>query len=161
MTTDQLVHLLGFTNIDGALVEAIKANGSSVDALSPKRMKETTSDYVSLVDKGVVLSFTPREYYSRDYGEPQGAGPFVMTGVFYYPNGSSEVSAYRGPVPFAKGAVLNRDQALLALGEPEETDEEDGEVYWDLWSVESRLLQVSYRKDLSTAAITVCLPKKD
>jgi hypothetical protein len=161
MLADQLIDLLGFTNTDSPLIEAVKAHGGSIESISPKKMREIISDFIPFADKGVELAFRPREFYEGDYGSPKGEGPYVMVAVFYFPNGSSKYSAYQGKVPLATGPVTNRDQAFAAFGKPEETDEEDGQIYSDLWTVEGKLVHVDYHDDLSVALITVGFPKQD
>lgn len=160
MNTEQLFTLVGSTNADAALIEALEKNGASIDAISPKKMKELTADFVHLSDKGVVLSFIPREFFAKDYHEPIGVGPFALNTVFYYPNGSDKVSAYSGNIPFAKGAVRTRSDALAEFGAPQTTDEEDGEIFWDLWSKDGRLIQVEYNDDLLVNFVAIGIPKK-
>ncbi|WP_114836168.1 hypothetical protein U0027_25265 (plasmid) [Agrobacterium tumefaciens] len=60
MNADRLFTLVGMTNTDHDVIDAIKANGGSIDALSPKKLKDLTIDFVGLNDLGVVLAFTPK-----------------------------------------------------------------------------------------------------
>lgn len=162
MTPDRLFTLVGMTNTDSAVIDAIQAHGGSIDALSPTKLKEQTTDFVQLTDLGIALAFTPREFFSRNYRDPIGAGPYAMSGVFYYPNGAAKVSAYRGPLPFSSGPVSNRDEALAAFGAPLETEEEDGDVYWDLWiKGDGRQLKVDYNDELKVKTVLVSFPMKD
>lgn len=160
MNADQLFALVGSTNLDSTLIDALKANGGSIDELSPRKLKELTVDFVHLADKGVALSFIPREFFAKDYHEPAGTGPFAVNTVFYYPNGSDKVSPYQGRVPFADTPVRTREEALAAFGPPDTTDEEDGEIFWDLWSKEGQLIQVEYDQNLAVNFVAVGIPKR-
>lgn len=160
MNKEHLFTLVGATNTDAVVIDAVRAHGASVDSISPKKMKELTVDFLHLTDQGVVLSFIPREFFAKSYHEPVGAGPYAVNTVFYYPNGSDKVAAYQGNVPFAKGPVRTRDEALAQFGQPETTDEEDGEIFWDLWSKEGQLIQAEYGDDLSVNFVAVSIPKK-
>ncbi|ALV07691.1 hypothetical protein [Roseateles depolymerans] len=160
MNADQLFSLVGWTNTDPVLMDAVRANGGSLETLSAKKVQELTTDFVRLVEQGVELSFVSQEYYSINYGDPRGAGPFVMSGAAYYPNGSSKVSAYQGAAPFSKEPVRTRDEAIEAFGPPEKTDEEDGQVYWDIWNKEGLMIKADYRDDLSVKAVAVYMARK-
>lgn len=161
MDLNKFFGLVGLTNADSVLVDAVSANGGSVDTLSAKKIQEITTDFVYLVDKGVVLSFVSNESYSLKYGAPKGAGPFVMNGVAYYPHGSSKVASYDGVMPFAQGLVRHRAEAIEAFGQPEKTDDEDGPVYWDIWNKEGRMIKADYHDDLSVKAVAVYMARKD
>ncbi len=141
-------------------MEAVKVHGGSIDSISAKKMREFDSASIALKDKGIELAFRSRESYLKDYGAPKGEGPYVMAAVFYFPTGSSKYSAYQGKIPLTEGPVTDRDQAFAAFGEPSETEEEDGEIYGDLWTIDGRLVGVDYRDDLSVSVISVGFPKK-
>lgn len=160
MNTDQLVKLLGMTDADTALSQAVKANGGSVDSLSPKRMREVLTDFINLVDAGVVLAFVPRKVCSEHYGDPLGRGAYALDGVIYYPNGSSSVSSYKDAVPYAAGPVRNRDEALAAFGTPKSTQEIDGTTFWDLWSNDGIVIKVDYKGGSIIKSVLYSLPRK-
>lgn len=160
MNADQLFVLVGMTNTDPEVMNAIKACGGSVEALSPKKLKDLTIDFVQLNELGVALAFTPREFYARNYRDPIGAGPYAMSGVFYYPNGTAKVSAYRGAIPFAEGPVRTREEALTAFGGPRETEEEDGDIYWDIWMRDGHQIKVDYNDALAVKTVLVSFPMK-
>jgi len=161
MNADRLFTLVGMTNTDDDVINAIKVNGGSIDSLSPKKLKELTTDFVQLNELGIALAFTPKDFFSRNYREPTGSGPYAMSGVFYYPNGSAKVSAYLGLIPFSNGPVGNREEALAAFGEPQETEEEDGDVYWDVWMKDGRQVKVDYNDELAVKTVLVSFPMKD
>ncbi|MBB3195365.1 hypothetical protein [Roseateles terrae] len=160
MNADQLVKLLGMTDADTALSQAVKANGGSVDSLSPKKMREILTDFINLVDAGVVLAFVPREVFSEDYGDPLGSGEYALDGVIYYPNGSSSVSSYGGAVPYATGPIRNRDEALAAFGTPKSTQQVDGTTSWDLWSKDEIVIKVDYKSGTIVKNVLFSLPRK-
>lgn len=160
MNTDQLFVLVGMTNTDAAVIDAIRANGGSVDALSPKKLKDLTLDFVQFNELGISLALTPREFYSRNYRDPLGAGPYAMSGVFYYPNGAAKVAAYPGSIPFAEGPVNTREKALMAFGDPQETEEEDGDIYWDIWMRDGRQIKVDYNDALAVKTVLLSFPMK-
>ena len=161
MNADRLFTLVVMTNTDDDVINAIKVNGGSIDSLSPKKLKELTTDFVQLNELGIALAFTPKDFFSRNYREPTGSGPYAMSGVFYYPNGSAKVSAYLGLIPFSNGPVGNREEALAAFGEPQETEEEDGDVYWDVWMKDGRQVKVDYNDELAVKTVLVSFPMKD
>lgn len=160
MNADQLFVLVGMTNTEAEVIDAIKAIGGSVDALSPKKLKDLTIDFVQFNGLGVALAFTPKEFYARNYRDPIGAGPYAMSGVFYYPNGTAKVSAYLGGIPFAGGPVRNREEALAAFGDPQETEQEDGDVYWDIRMRDGRQIKVDYNDALAVKTVLISLPMK-
>lgn len=152
--------MLGMTSVDVPLIEGIQANGGAVSTLSAKKIKEDLSDFVVLKEMGVILAFVGREAFRSSYCEPRGDGEYVMDGVFYYPNGSSSVSSYTGSIPFANGPVRNRDEAILAFGSPESTEEEDGEIYWDIWRRDGIRIKVDYRGEGAVKTVLFSLPKQ-
>ncbi|MDA5241273.1 hypothetical protein EXN32_20890 [Agrobacterium tumefaciens] len=160
MNAERLFTLVGMTNTDHDVIDAIKANGGSIDALSPKKLKDLTIDFVRLNNLGVALAFTPKELFSRNYRDPIGSGPMAMSGVFYYPNGAAMVSPYLGSIPFSSRPVGNRDEALAAFGKPQETEEEDGDVYWDIWMKDGRQVKADYNDELAVKTVLVSFPMK-
>lgn len=161
MNPSQFVTLLGMTNSDESLIEGVKANGGSVSTISAKKMKEILSDFVVFNEIGVTLAFVPREAFKISYCDPRGDGDYVMDGVFYFPNGSSSVLSYKGSIPFANGPVQNRDEAISAFGSPEFTEEEDGEIYWDIWRQEGLRIKVDYRDGGAVKTVLFSIPRKN
>jgi len=162
MNPEQFFTLVGLTNTDAVLVDAIQANGASIEDLSPKKLKELTTDFVQFKQLGVVLAFTPKGFFESHHGmDPRGNGPYALDGVIYYPNGSASLSAYLSTLPFASGPVNTRDQALAAFGEPQETEEDDGDIDWDIWKRDDLQVHVDYKSDLSVKTVTYSFPMKD
>ena len=160
MNAERLFALVGMTNTDNDVIDAVRAHGGSIGALSEKKLAELTIDFIQLNTLGVALAFTSKEFFSRNYRDPIGTGPYAMSGVFYYPNGTAKVSAYLGSVPFSSGPVGNRSEALAAFGEPQETEEEDGDVYWDIWMKDGRQVKVDYNDELAVKTVLVSFPMK-
>lgn len=150
--------LLGLTNLDEALTQAVAAHAGDDPGLSPAKLQKLRADFLMLEALGVVFAFTSREQFQREYGEPRGAGPRVLSGVFYYPEGSDEVEAYEGPAPLAEAAIVDREEALAAYGEPEATEEEGGIVEWDQWSLGGVEIGADYDEDQVVLSLTATLP---
>lgn len=156
-----LPKLIGLTELDAPLVAAILQYAPGVEGateLSQKRKKEIRAGFVMLKELGVVMSFSPRESHAADYGEPQGAGEFVLGALFYYPEGSEEVDAFEGQLPFAEGEVVNREDALREYGEPADGEEEDDIVEWEQWLVDDFEVTADYDEDGTVLTLTVALP---
>lgn len=150
--------LLGLTNTDDALIQAVVAHAEGDASLSPAKLQKLRADFVMLEALGVVFAFASREQFQREYGEPRGPGPRVLSGVFYYPEGSDEVEPYEGPAPLLEVAVVDREEALAAYGEPEATEEDSGVVEWDQWSLGGIELGVDYDEDEVVLSLTATLP---
>ena len=161
MKIQDLNQLLGLTNTDQALIDAISQLGGDVAKLSAKKMREEGSDFVNLVDAGVSLAFLTRAGYESDHATPRGAGPFVFGAAFYYPFGGSEVEAFAGPSPFADSTLQTREDALRAYGTPDITEEDDDEIDWDEWEKDGLQVRVSYKSDLRISDISVAVPMVD
>ncbi|WP_416762582.1 hypothetical protein ACNI65_09400 [Roseateles sp. So40a] len=159
MRIEELHNVLGLTNVDALLQQAIEAAGGSVQVLSPKKIRELGSDFVNINDKGVSLSFLSRGDYEDEHGVPRGAGPYVLACIFYFPFGEGDAQAYEGVAPFADASLKSRDDALRAYGAPHKTEEDEGEIEWDEWIKGGRQLRVSYTSELAIQDISVAVPR--
>ncbi|QCL97628.1 hypothetical protein [Agrobacterium tumefaciens] len=83
-----------------------------------------------------------------------------MSGVFHDPNGAAMVSRYLGSIPFSSCPVGKRDETLAAFGEPQETDDEDGDVYWNIRMKDGRQVKADYNDKLSVKTVLVTFPMK-
>jgi hypothetical protein len=164
VTGDQLMNLedfhqlLGLSNTDRELIDAIAEHGGNVADLSPEDIRELGTDHLNLSQKGLSLAFQSRVRFEMSRGTPRGEGPFVFGGMFYYPDGGTDLSPYEGPAPFASEGVRNRADALRVYGEPSRTEEDDGEIDWDQWSRDGRQVRASYREDLVIDTVSVSVP---
>jgi hypothetical protein len=157
MNQENLHQLIGLTNVDTQLIQTLGEFGADVKTLSLKRLKELDVDHIHLPKNGISLGFEPRAAFESDHGvAPRGEGPYVLSTVFYFPEGSGDTEAYKGVAPFASAAVTTREQALAAYGEPTETEEEDGEIDWDFFNVHDHLVKVSY-DDRTVSTISVSM----
>lgn len=158
LTPDQFPALLGLTELDAPLVATILARvpgAPGATELSQRQLRAIRAGFVAFKDLGVVLSFSEREDYVEDFGEPRGAGTQVLGALFYYPEGSEEVDAFEGVAPFADEPVPTREDALRAYGEPDDADEEDGVVEWEQWQLEGYDLSLDYAEDGAVLTLTV------
>jgi hypothetical protein len=158
----ELPRLLGLTELDAPLIAAVLAHttpdGTPVPTeLSQKRKKEIRAGFVHLKEAGVVLSFSPRETHSVDYGEPLGPGTHVLSSIFYYPEGSEEVDPYKGNGPFSTTPVTTREAAVAAYGEAVDAEDDEGVFEWEQWELEGRELTADYADDGAVLTITVSL----
>ncbi|ANH67316.1 hypothetical protein [Mitsuaria sp. 7] len=158
MNIEDFHQLLGLSNTDQELVAAIAEHGGNVADLSAKNIRELGTDYVNLSEKGLSLAFQSRARFEDSRGTPRGEGPYVLSGMFYYPHGGTDLSTYAGPAPFASDSVRNREDALRAYGEPSRTEEDDDEIEWDQWSKDGRQLRTSYSEDLQIDTVSVSVP---
>lgn len=159
MRIEELHNVLGLTNVDAPLQQAIEAEGGSVQVLSPKKFRDLGSDFVNLNDKGVSLSFLTRSDFEDEHGVPGGAGPYVLSCIFYFPFGEGDAQPYEGVAPFSGAALKSRDDALQAYGAPHKTEDDDGEIEWDEWIKDGRQLRVSYTSELAIQDISVSVPR--
>jgi hypothetical protein len=158
MNIEDFHQLLGLSNTDQELVAAIAEHGGNVADLSAKNIRELGTDYVNLSEKGVSLAFQSRARFEDSRGAPRGEGPYVLSGMFYYPHGGTDLSTYEGPAPFASEGVRNREDALRAYGAPSRTEEDDDEIEWDQWGKDGRQLRTSYSEDLQIDTVSVSVP---
>lgn len=150
--------LIGFTNTDPVLLDALHANGGDTASLTPRRFREYGAAAVSLPHLGVELSFSPRATYASERGQPRGNGPYVLDGIFYM-LGDGE-STYAGLPPFASVPIRVRDDALQVYGRPVATDEDGDRIDGDDWRIQGFHLSLTYRHDLSLRQIAVSLPRQ-
>lgn len=159
MSITKFPELLGLTNTDSALINAIAENGGDVTQLSPKKVRELGSDFVFLPAKGVVLSFATRAKFESSYDTtPRGDGPYVLTTMFCYPYGSEHVDAYVDIAPLSECVVRDRKDALAAYGEPARTKGSDDEVVWDQWRLNGIQVRTTYDDERSVLTISVSIP---
>lgn len=166
MNPELFPHLLGLTNLDEALHQAVAAHANGDVALTPARIQKLKSDFLMLTELGVVFSFSSRDAFQREYGAPRGEGPRVLSGIFYYPQGSEEVEPYEGIAPLGEATVETREEALAAYGEPEASDGEDDAVEWEQWVVQAVVQEVEqvvelsadYDEDGEVLCLTAALP---
>lgn len=166
MNPELFPHLLGLTNLDEALHQAVAAHANGDAALTPARIQKLKSDFLMLTELGVVFSFSSRDAFQREYGAPRGEGPRVLSGIFYYPQGSEEVEPYEGIAPLGEATVETREEALAAYGEPEASDGEDDAVEWEQWVVQAGVpgveqgveLSADYDEDGDVLCLTAALP---
>lgn len=158
MSTLSLFELLGMSNTDLVLVEAVARQGGDVSSLSAARIAQTGSDFVVIPKAGLELAFMTRTAFARDHAAPRGPGPYVLAAVFCYPHGSKTVAAYEGDAPFLTSGLRDREAALSAYGPPRNTEEDEDGIEWDEWLREGLRLRVRYKKDLRVSAIEVNVP---
>lgn len=90
----------------------------------------------------------------------------MLSGIFYYPQGSEEVEPYEGIAPLGEATVETREEALAAYGEPEASDGEDDAVEWEQWVVQAVVQEVEqvvelsadYDEDGEVLCLTAALP---
>ncbi|WAC71413.1 hypothetical protein OU995_17715 [Roseateles sp. SL47] len=158
MTPELFPQLLGLTNTDPALHEAVAPHAQGDTALAPARIQKLKSDFLMLTSLGVVFSFSNRETFQREFGAPRGEGPKVLSGIFYYPQGSEEVEPFEGAGPLTDAPVEIRQEALAAYGEPEASDGEDGAIEWEQWLVQGVELSADYDDEGEVLCLTAALP---
>jgi hypothetical protein len=158
MNIEDFHQLLGMTNANHELISAIGEHGGNVADLSPKNIRELGTDYVNLSEKGLSLAFQSRTRFEGSRGTPRGEGPYVLSGMFYYPHGGTDLGTYTGPAPFASEGIRNRDDALRVYGDPSRTEEDDDEIEWDQWGKDGRQLRASYREDLQIDTVSISVP---
>ena len=158
MEAENLYLLLGLTNTDETLVAAIASQGGSVENLSPRNIRDLGTDYVNVQNKGISLAFQSRARFEETRGSPRGDGAYVLTTIFYYPNGGEDLEPYMGQAPFASHSVSSRAEALLNYVRPDRTEEDDDEIDWDEWRKDGHQVRVSYFSDLTVSTILVSIP---
>lgn len=157
MTPDLFPQLLGLTISDEALHQAIAPHAAGDAALTPARIQKLKTDFLMLTELGVVFSFSNRDAYQRDYGAPRGEGAKVLSGIFYYPQGSEEVEPYEGPSPLSEAPVETREEALAAYGEPDASDGEEDAIEWEQWVVQVGGQGVELSADYDEDGEVLCL----
>lgn len=158
MNIENIHQLLGLSNTDAQLADAIQAHGGSVAALSPKTLSAEGSDFVHLKAKGVSLTFVPRAAFELKRGEPRGRGPYIFAGAFFYPAGDDHVDGYAGIAPFGQSAVTTRESALCVYGEPQRSMEDEAVFEWDQWTFDGRQVRTYYRDGALVDHISVSVP---
>lgn len=159
MKNTSFAHLLGLTTTDRALIDAIADHGGDVARLSSRKISELGSDFVFLNATGVVLSFVTRAEFEASYERtPRGDGPYVLTTVFHYPQGSDHVEPYSGHAPFSERQLTTRAEALSTYGAPARTKGSEGEVTWDQWLIDGSQVRASYDDDQAVVTFSISVP---
>lgn len=158
MSIENIHQLLGLSNTDAQIVEAIEAHEGSISSLSAKKLSSEGSDFVHLKSKGVSLTFVPRAAFQLKRGEPRGDGPYIFAGAFFYPAGAADVDAYMDIAPFGQAAVATREDALRVYGEPERSMEDDDVFEWDQWTFDGRQVRTYYSDGAQIDNISVSVP---
>jgi hypothetical protein len=160
MTLNDLLPLLGHSELDANLERLLKSAGASVQSLSAKTLRTEGSDAIELKALGLELAFWEREGYERKVGAPKDAGQAILVAVFAYGRASKSVKPYAGPVPFSSGPIATREDALREFGTPELTEEDDDVVEWDQWTRQGLQLRATYQEDTSLWNLSFSVPFK-
>jgi hypothetical protein len=159
MNADKFVELIGFTDSDGALVEAVQAQRRDLTGLTPQSFREYGNAYVRFPAQGMELVFVPRSMFEEERGNPKGNGKYVLEAVFLFPNGGDD-EPYAGSAPFAIASIKTRADALAFYGEPVDSEETDGVAESDDWLKGELQVSCAYDDDQSIANICVMPPYK-
>lgn len=157
MNADKFVELIGFTETDQALVDAVQAHGGDMTGLTPKRFRDYGNAYVRFPEQGMELVFVPLSMYKEERGQPKGNGKYALEAVFYFPNGGDD-EPYTGVAPFSNAPIKTRADALALYGEPADSEETDGVAESDDWQKGDLQVSCAYHDDQSIANICVMPP---
>jgi hypothetical protein len=159
VTLNDLIPFIGCSELDDGLVQLLKSAGANISSSLKKRVRSQGMDGIELLAKGLALTFNEREDYINTYAEPKDDGEAILVAVFAYTSGK-RFNPYMGPIPFTKGPVVNRNDALRELGTPHRTEEEDGVIEWDQWIKDGFQMRARYRDDASVKIISFTVPFK-
>ena len=162
MKMNDFVPFLGCSELNVELVNILKSAGADIQSLSRKKLRSQGIEGLELRDLGLFLTFEERQSFERSSGQPRDAGEAILAGVFAYGQGSKTYAEYKGAIPFSKGAVAVRADALREFGTPSKTevDEDEDTVDWDDWFKNGLQLRCTYRADGSIKVISVSVPLK-
>lgn len=160
MTLDELLPFFGASELDAGLARLLKSAGSDIGLISKKKLRVQGMEGIELHDRGLALTFNEREDYIETYGTPKDAGEAILVAAFAYGAGSKTFRSYAGPIPFSKGPIANREDALREFGTPQQTEEEDDIVEWDQWIKDGLQVRTTYRDDGSVKNISFSVPFK-
>ena len=160
MTLNELLPFLGCSERDAGLAALLKAAGADIASISMKKLRVQGMEGIEIKPHGLALTFSERDDYIATYAVPKDAGEAILVAAFAYGAGSKTFKAYAGPVPFAKGNVADREDALREFGAPARTEEEDDVVEWDQWTKDGLHLRATYRNDGSLKVLMIAVPAK-
>ncbi|MFM9924884.1 hypothetical protein VLK31_17965 [Variovorax sp. H27-G14] len=160
MTLHDLLPLLGHSELDASLEQLLKSVGASARTLSDKTLRTEGSDAIEFKPLGLELAFWEREGYERKAATPRDAGKAIFVAVFAYGPGNKSFKPYVGPVPFSKGPIATREDALREFGTPMLTEEEDDVVEWDQWLKEGLQVRATYQDDGALWNLSFSVPFK-
>lgn len=160
LTLHELLTFLGASELDAGLARLLKSAGSDIGSISRKKLRMQGMEGIELHDKGLALTFNEREDYIETYGMPKDAGEAILVAVFAYGAGSKTFKPYAGPIPFSKGPIANRQDALREFGTPYRTEEEDDVIEWDEWNKDGLQVRTTYRDEGSVKIISFSVPFK-
>lgn len=160
MTLDELLPFFGTSELDAGLAQRLKSAGSDIGSISKKKLRVQGMEGIELHDKGLALTFNEREDYIETYGTPKDAGEAILVAAFAYGAGGKAFKPYAGPIPFSRGPIATRQEALREFGAPHRTEEEDGVIEWDEWIKDGLQVRTTYRDDGSVKIVSFSVPFK-
>ena len=160
MTLNDLLPLLGHSELNADLERLLRSAGASVQSLSAGTLRREGSDAIELVSLGLELAFWEREAYERKVAAPKDAGTAILVAVFAYGPGGKRFKPYAGPIPYGNGPIAGRQDALSAFGAADATEEDDGVVEWDQWIKDGLQLRTTYREDSPLWNLSFSVPFK-
>ncbi|MFM9924880.1 hypothetical protein VLK31_17945 [Variovorax sp. H27-G14] len=160
MTLNDLLPLFGYSELNADLDQLLSSAGTSVRSLSAKTLRAEGSDAIELKPLGLELAFWEREGYERKVATPKDTGNAIFVAAFAYGPGSKSFKPYVGPVPFSKGPIATREDALREFGAPTLTEEEDDVVEWDQWLKEGLQVRATYQDDGALWNLSFSVPFK-
>lgn len=160
MTLNELLPFIGCSELNAGLGQLLKSAGANIASLSMKKLRSQGVEGMEIHAQGLALTFNEREDYIRTYAEPKDEGEAILVAVFAYGAGSKTFKPYQGPIPFSKGPIANRQDALREFGTPLRTEEEDDVVEWDQWVKDGLQMRTTYRDDGSVKVLSFTVPFK-
>jgi hypothetical protein len=160
MTLNELLPFFGCSELDAGLAQLLKSAGANIASISKKKLRSQGVEGIELHAQGLAMTFNEREDYIKTYAEPKDAGEAILVAAFAYGAGSKTFKPYTGPIPFSKGPIANRQDALREFGTPHRTEEEDDVVEWDQWIKDGFQVRTTYRDDGSVKVVSLTIPFK-
>lgn len=160
MTLDDLLPYLGCSEQNVELAKLLAGVGFDIAVMPGRAQKNFGLGFCELSDLGIELAFNFHTDFKERYGLPRDAGKAIFSGIFAYDNPSKKRRAYIGPIPFSRGPIHARADALREFGPPLRIETEDGIVEWDQWMKEGLQVRTTYRDDGSLSNLMVSIPFK-
>lgn len=160
MNVSEILPFLGHTEQSAGLSSLLLSTGFDVAQMLGRVQRGHGVGHLELKPLGIELAFQFHTDYKETYGTPEDEGKAVLSGVFAYDKAKKDRKAYNGPVPFTRGPLRNRSDALREFGVPYHTEQDDDEIDWDYWLKGGVQVGAFYRPDTTIEHLSFSVPFK-
>lgn len=153
-----LVNILRYPMLSETAKKVLQENGFT-PVYKQKKLSSELAVHLAQADKGIELAFSERKDFESDFAPVVGDGDAIFTCMFIYPNGTEDFGKFESEIGFGIENCRVRGDALIQLGKPEITREDDGVIEWDRWIVGEHLsIRADYKENKDVLVWTIGVP---